>query len=516
MKMTLRRISWYVGSFTVLLAVGVAAAGADRFVVKDHPGGDGNYLTWETAAPDIQSAIDAAVAGDTIWVTNGVYDSGGRVFASQSTTNRVVIDKAVTVRSVNGPEFTVIKGKWDLANSEHGYGPAAIRGVYMRAGSALIGITVTNGATGVAGNNHWNGRGAGIQTDGTGIVISNCVIVGNSANRSGGGISQAYTGTQSGTIYDSVIMNNRIENNDGAGVMLGADYTLYRCRIIGNTNTGSWGGGGRGGIYVDCFIAKNHTGAGGGGTYGATLYSCIVSNNTSGYIQGGAGIYSTTAFDSEITHNRTLADTSSNRVGGGANLSTLYNCVVAWNQGGQGGGAANSDLYNCLVVGNQSLISGGGTRNCELFNVTLVGNRYTSTHPSYSGGGVYDGVVVNSIVVGNYGLYESNYAGDVVFTNSLTYPEQAGWAEGNITNAPIFFEAGSGYGLDHVPGDYRLQSHSPGMNAGIEFDWMTEPQFEGDIRYLDLEGNPRIGKAGIVDMGAYEFVYVLGTIFMMR
>ncbi len=57
MKMMFRKISGYVGSLTVLLVVGVAAAGVDRFVSKDHPGGDGDYLTWETAAPDIQSAI---------------------------------------------------------------------------------------------------------------------------------------------------------------------------------------------------------------------------------------------------------------------------------------------------------------------------------------------------------------------------------------------------------------------------------------------------------------------------
>jgi hypothetical protein len=67
------------------------------------------YTTWATAATAIQDAVDVATNGDEIIVANGAYASGGRsVYGSM--TNRVAVDRAVTVRSLNGPQQTFIVG----------------------------------------------------------------------------------------------------------------------------------------------------------------------------------------------------------------------------------------------------------------------------------------------------------------------------------------------------------------------------------------------------------------------
>jgi hypothetical protein len=54
--------------------------GIDRFVslLGTH---QAPFTNWPGAATNIQAAIDAASAGDKVWVTNGIYSTGGKVMA---------------------------------------------------------------------------------------------------------------------------------------------------------------------------------------------------------------------------------------------------------------------------------------------------------------------------------------------------------------------------------------------------------------------------------------------------
>src|SRR5215467_6009082 len=51
------------------------------------------YTNWATAAQTIQDAVDASFAGDTVLVTNGVYNTSGRALGTSLLVNRVAVSK---------------------------------------------------------------------------------------------------------------------------------------------------------------------------------------------------------------------------------------------------------------------------------------------------------------------------------------------------------------------------------------------------------------------------------------
>ncbi len=187
------------------------------------------YTNWLTAATNIQDAVDAALPGDEVVVTNGTYASGGPTVGTNVLVNRVVVDKPLTLRSVNGPQFTIIQG-YQVPGTTHGDG--AIRCVYLTNGASLSGFTLTNGATRLwasgVGDNELSG--GGVWCESTNSVVSNCVVAGNSAFGDGGGVNR-------GTLNNCVLSGNSAYDGGGA-----SRSTLNNCTVTGNSASG-WGGG---------------------------------------------------------------------------------------------------------------------------------------------------------------------------------------------------------------------------------------------------------------------------------
>ena len=322
------------------------------------------YSSWATAARTIQDAIDAANAGDQILVTNGIYQTGGRII-SGSATNRVAVNKAVTVQSVNGPAVTIIKG-YQMPGVTNG--ASAVRCVYLADSTALIGFTLTNGATG-----NLYDYGGGVWCDSTNTVISNCVFTANCAVYQGGG---AFRGT------------------------------LKNCTLTGNVALDS-GGGAYQSLLINCLVTSNTAllpnGGGGGGAYGCTLSSCSLTGNLT--LSSGGGAYVSVLYNCTLTGN-------SARVGGGASSSTLNNSILSVNTASAGGsGAAYGTLNNCTITANSTPGYGGGALGCTLNSCVLSSN----SAPGFTGGGAVASTLNNCTVTGNLAL-----VGGGVDTSKLT------------------------------------------------------------------------------------------------
>ena len=285
------------------------------------------YDSWSKAATNIQDAVAAAgpyIKHSLVLVTNGVYDSGETVTPGYSCSNRVVITKDIVVKSVNGPENTIILGKGPLGNS-------AIRGVYMSAG-ILEGFTVSNGHTRISGNRDYDQIGGGINMYGGNGVVTNCIISGNSANNGGGG-----------TFY-GIVNNSTISGNSNNGTR---GCTVNNCTISRNSATS--GGGTYESTVNNCTISGNSANWG-GGTYYSTINNCTITGNTAD--NNGGGSWGGTLNNCTISKNS----------GCGADSCTINNCTIIGNSAFRGGGIKGSTANNCIISGNSAWQLGGGGR----------------------------------------------------------------------------------------------------------------------------------------------------------
>ena len=260
-----------------------SCASRDQFIGWDRPTRERNlqhianntrflipgFVTVPNLASFVLSRVLRRVSGDwferyghelvqSVLVTNGVYEAGGRVsgIAGELLTNRVVIDKAVTVQSVNGAEATIIKGTGPS-------GDAAVRCVWMTDGATLVGFTLTNGATRSSGVADRDGGGLHAQSDA--VTINNCILIGNRAHSEGGG---SYKGK----------LNNCTISGNSAPIGGGANYSMMNNCTLSDNVAGD-GGGARGGTLNNCTLSGNNA-TRGGGARASTLNNCIVYGNT--------------------------------------------------------------------------------------------------------------------------------------------------------------------------------------------------------------------------------------------
>jgi len=437
---------------------------ADTHYVSLSGANNSPFTSWEDAATNPIWAVDMASGSDTVLVSNGVYYM----------TNQIYDTSAVTFRSVNGRDATILNG----ANA------TTSRCAYLSSASAMFdGFTVTNYST--KGN------------DGVvrGYNLYNCSFVSNYCTQIG--VNTGGRGTlllSSGSVVTNCIFKNN-RNNLGGGIYANPGNYL---RISG------------------CWFEGNTSGYGGAcGLYGnnMTVSNCVVINNSGGNL--GGGLYLTAGTNNSVLNCTITGNVANDRFpgyGGGVSMSgkgIIQNCSIieniATNQGGgvyaAGDNGTNSIIINCLIARNQATTNTGGgiwMTNGNVESCTIVSN-----YAKVSGGGLYlDGVGsgTNNIIYFNTAPNAANFtntAGNMGVNYSCVIPAVSGI--GNVTNDPV---------LNNLDGgNYRLRVNSPCVNAGTNQAWMTGA--------VDLDGIARI-RYGIVDMGAYEAVLRQGNIYRVR
>lgn len=299
-------------STLTLIAVASPALAATLYVdAGAPPGGDG--LSWATAYDNLNEALDSAVNGDEIRISQGVYkpDIGpGRTPGDRNA--HFYITAGITVRggfagiSEIDPDVrnfqlfeTMLSG--DLSGNDQ---PAFVnyednsRNVVQHGPGeplvsfALEGVTITGGNADDDTGPFPAGHGGGLCLLGC-AALQHCRFIANSARIAGGGAFVA--STMPATLDHCTFLDNRVTDSagesDGGGGALLANLTqlhIFNCLFARNTSD-SHGGAFHNfhmlSFMVNCVIADNHAGLLGGGVAGSgpggslDFYNCILWGN---------------------------------------------------------------------------------------------------------------------------------------------------------------------------------------------------------------------------------------------
>ena len=255
----------------------------DRYVATNG-GSISPYTSWDTAATNIQWAVNVGTNGDRVLISNGTY----------VLTNTVTVSAAINIYGYPDGSLPVVDG-----NSN-------VKCFSISAGASLSNLWITRG--------YAAGDGGGIYMLTTGSV-QNCVISNNIANNRGGGVW-----LDNGTLKNCIITCNMQTNT---------------------TTTANWGGGGvlfDGGLILNCIIERNSAGWAGGAVYinanlqvaSTLLQNCMIRNNTAEARGGGLYYWS---FYNEIVSSCTIVSNYSSLGGGVCNNAAggriMYeNCII--------------------------------------------------------------------------------------------------------------------------------------------------------------------------------------------
>ena len=442
---------------------------ADLYVDATKSDDSGDGTSWATAKATIQGAIDAAAAGNEIWVRTGTYAP-------------ISIDVAVSI--YGGFVGTEIQrtGRNPATYLTTIDGQDTGRCVHVTAAAVIDGFTITNG-------NSSNGGGMLI-SDG-GATIANCKIDGNISPDYGGGVYFS----SAATIENCDITNNQA--NTGGGIYNGyVSSTISGCLIDGNrANSGSGGGifndGGFAPVITGCIIKNNYASTNGGGICNdekndAVISGCTIVLNTA--TGRGGGLYS----GQESSSNTNYAEPE------------ITNNVIANNWATWGGGLycaaySKSEIINCTIAGNTAATGGAGVYVVDAYSFTRIMNSILYGNVLDAGG--HSDVYFVGSTGTNLVLLYNNFS----MLDDSWHNAGAPTRTGNISVIAGF---GDYDGPDNDPtaggdSDYHLIDTAGVVDKGVTSYTVASQGVTLVAPDHDLENNTR-PQGGGVDLGAYE------------
>lgn len=453
-------------------------------------------LSWTTAKKTVISALNIAVSGDQVWVSQGVYmeritlksgialyggfPAGGGDWDSRDfTANVTVLDGsqggcvvtvplgASNITRIDG--FTIRNGKASLNGG----------GVFCAASSSPV---ISNNI--ITANKAAEGGGIYCTTYSSAIISSN-VITSNTATAKGGGISTY--GSPSITL-NTISINSA---NSAQGVGGGIYCSSGSAAVNNNTISGNSANIGGGGIYANSAspsitgntISSNSTGSYGGGIYcingSASICNNVISDNIQTGVGGkGGGIGCSGNFTGSIINNIVKYNRADGINGFGGGISCYSSAKVIGN----------------IISGNIAKGNGGGIL-CAGSNVVV--NNTIVSNSANDGGAVYCSdaapTIINNIVafntsgINNFGIGTPLLrANNIYSNNALNYAGLIA-GDGDISVDPQF--------IDRTNDNYHLKLTSPCIDSG----WGDAP----NIPETDIDGQLRVQGRGI-DIGADE------------
>jgi predicted outer membrane repeat protein len=426
-----------------------------RIYVDHSATGDKNGRSWKDAFSDLQSALDLACEGDTIWVREGTYVPTQSPYKhSTSIRDRAFHwDRDITILGgFKGTEVlenqrdwktnkTILSGDLDTSNKNCFH---VLVSLNLSNSCKLDGFIITKGqgdstsSLTYGGETFFRARAGGLYNVNSSPTVSNCIFVGNSA-RIGGAISNV----NSSSVFRNVqFLNNHATISSGGAITNGSNSSPMFQNVVFANNSAARDGG-----------ALNNV-----GQCKAKMVNVVFSNNSA--VEEGGAIYASSGGSDSIA-NSTFVNNKA-QTGGAIYL-----------RGSSRTGTLSTTVTNSIFWGNKA--NGDSTAN----NSEFYGNVYTRFYIQHS---------ILQLATANY---------TIANLNLISSP-----TNNQHNKDPKFFSYALPFGQDSMPftsdDGLHLKSNSSaidsGSNALVFFGATT-----------DILGSNRI-QDSLVNLGAYEDV----------